>query len=61
MKIKQAIKLIELDGWSLVRTRGDHRQYRHPIKKGLVTIAGKFSDDLKKGTENSIFKQAGLK
>jgi len=49
------------DGWYLDRTRGSHRQYRHDQKKGMVTIAGKPSDDLAPGTQNSILKQAGLK
>lgn len=55
------IHLIEEDGWVLARTRGSHRQFKHPVKKGLVTVAGKPSDDLAKGTLNSILKQAGLK
>jgi predicted RNA binding protein YcfA (HicA-like mRNA interferase family) len=61
MKVREAIRLIELDGWSLVATRGSHRQYKHPLKPGRVTIAGKPSDDLAPGTLNSILKQAGLK
>jgi predicted RNA binding protein YcfA (HicA-like mRNA interferase family) len=61
MKVKAAIELIEDDGWYLVRTRGSHRQYKHPIKSGLVTIAGKLSEDLASGTANSILKQAQLK
>jgi predicted RNA binding protein YcfA (HicA-like mRNA interferase family) len=61
MKVREVIKLIEKDGWFLVRTRGSHRQYKHPNKKGLVTIAGKPNDDLATGTLNSILKQAGLK
>jgi predicted RNA binding protein YcfA (HicA-like mRNA interferase family) len=61
MKVREAIRLIEDDGWVLVATRGSHRQYKHPIKPGRVTIAGKPSDDLAPGTRNSIIKQAGLK
>jgi predicted RNA binding protein YcfA (HicA-like mRNA interferase family) len=61
MKVKAAISIIENDGWYLVRTRGSHRQYKHPLKSGLVTIAGKLSDDLASGTANSILKQAQLK
>ncbi|MDL1971120.1 MAG: type II toxin-antitoxin system HicA family toxin [Candidatus Desulfofervidaceae bacterium] len=61
MKVREAIKLIEQDGWFLVRQRGSHRQYKHPLKKGLVTIAGNLNDDLAPGTLNSILKQAGLK
>ena len=61
MKVKETIKLIEKDGWYLVRTKGSHRQYKHQTKIGLVTVPGKLSDDLAPGTFNSILKQAGLK
>jgi len=61
MKVREAIRLIENDGWLLVATRGSHRQYKHPTKPGRVTVAGKPSDDLAPGTLNSILKQAGLK
>ena len=53
--------MIETDGWYLVRTRGDHRQFHHPIKPGTVTVAGKSGVDIPPGTLNSILKQAGLK
>jgi predicted RNA binding protein YcfA (HicA-like mRNA interferase family) len=61
MKVREAIGMIEEDGWFLVATRGSHRQFIHPSKLGRVTIAGKPSDDLAPGTLNSILKQAGLK
>ena len=61
MKVREAIQMIEEDGWYMVATRGSHRQYKHPTKPGRVTIAGKPSDDLAPGTRNSIMKQAGLK
>ncbi|MDE0330886.1 MAG: type II toxin-antitoxin system HicA family toxin [Nitrospinae bacterium] len=57
-KVRDVIRLIEQDGWRLVRTKGSHRQYRHPEKPGTVTIAGKPSDDLPPGTWNSILKQS---
>ena len=60
-KVREAIKLIEADGWSEVRTKGSHRQFKHPTKLGRVTVAGQASDDLAPGTYNSILKQAGLK
>lgn len=50
-----------LGGWYLVRTRGSHRQFRHPARPGLVTIAGKPGATPAPGTANSILKQAGLK
>jgi len=61
MKVREAIRLIEEDGWILAATRGSHRQFKHPAKPGRVTIAGKLSDDVAPGTLNSILKQAGLK
>lgn len=61
MKVKEIIKLIETDGWFQVAQRGSHRQFKHETKKGRVTIAGKPSDDIDKGTLNSILKQAQLK
>ena len=61
MKIRDIIKIIEVDGWYLVRSKGSHRQFKHPIKKGVVTIAGHLNDDLAKGTLNSIKKQTGIK
>jgi predicted RNA binding protein YcfA (HicA-like mRNA interferase family) len=61
MKVRDAIRLIEDDGWFHVATRGSHRQFKHAQKPGRVTIAGKPSDDLAPGTFNSILKQAGLK
>ena len=60
MKVKEVIKLIEKDGWFLVRVRGSHRQYKHQVKRGLVTVAGKPSLDIPIGTLKSILKQAGL-
>lgn len=61
MKIREIIRILEDDGWQLVRIKGSHRQYKHTVKFGVVTVAGKPSDDLAAGTQNSIFKQAGLK
>jgi predicted RNA binding protein YcfA (HicA-like mRNA interferase family) len=49
MKVREAIRMIEDDGWFLVETRGSHRQFKHPSKPGRVTIAGKPSDDLAPG------------
>jgi predicted RNA binding protein YcfA (HicA-like mRNA interferase family) len=61
MKVKDVIQLLEGQGWFHVATRGSHRQYKHPVRPGRVTVAGKPSDDLAPGTLNSILKQSGLK
>lgn len=61
VKVRDMMRRIEADGWSLTRQRGSHREYTHPTKPGLVTISGHASDDLPPGTLNSILKQACLK
>jgi predicted RNA binding protein YcfA (HicA-like mRNA interferase family) len=61
MKVSEVVKKIQGLGWYQVRQRGSHRQFKHNKIKGLVTIAGKLSDEIDKGTLNSIYKQAGIK
>lgn len=61
MKVKELLKMLEADGWFLSRTRGSHRQFKHPEKPGTVTIAGKLSADVPKGTLSAILKQSGIK
>ncbi len=53
--------MVEEDGWFIVTQEGSHRQYKHHVKKGRVTIAGKPGKDIKAGTFNGVLKQAGLK
>ena len=62
MKYKEVVKRIEKDGWFQVRQKGSHRAFKHDVKLGVVTIAyHRLSDEVPKGTLNSIFKQAKLK
>jgi predicted RNA binding protein YcfA (HicA-like mRNA interferase family) len=61
VKVREVEKLLESDGWQHVRTKGSHRQFKHSVKKGLVTLAGQPGQDLAPGTLNSVLKQAGLK
>lgn len=60
-KVIEIIKMLEKDGWEYCYTKGDHRQFKHPTKKGKVTVRGKESDDLSQFILNSIWKQAGWK
>jgi predicted RNA binding protein YcfA (HicA-like mRNA interferase family) len=60
MKVREVMKLLKADGWYHLGTEGDHRQYKHPVKRGRVTVAGKPSDDVHPKTLASIFEQAQL-
>lgn len=59
VRSKDLMKIIEKDGWYLVNIKGSHHQFKHPTKKGRVTIPHP-KKDLPKGTIKSILKQAGL-
>jgi len=60
MKVRDAIKMIERDGWRKVNQEGSHRHYKHPSKPGKVTVAGHAAEDVPPKTLKSILKQAGL-
>ena len=61
MKVRDVIKRLQADGWRLDRTKGSHRQFVHPRKAAVVTVAGHANDDVPPGTLRSILRQAGLK
>lgn len=60
MKVRDVIRRLEEDGWVQVSQKGSHRQFKHPVKSGKVTVRGHPSDDVPTGTLKSIFRQAGL-
>jgi predicted RNA binding protein YcfA (HicA-like mRNA interferase family) len=60
MKVRECSRRIEADGWYRIKARGGHRQYKHPVKPGRVTVPGRMSADLDKKTAKSILRQAGL-
>ena len=54
------LKILKKDGWYIVNQEGSHIQLKHPIKSGKITVPN-HNGDIAKGTENNIYKQAGLK
>jgi len=60
LRSRDVIKLLEKDGWFEVAQRGSHKQFKHPRKKGRVTVPHP-KLDLPKGTLRSIERQAGIK
>ena len=60
LKSKELIRILEADGWQLMRVRGSHHMYKHPIKTGML-IVPYHTNDMKLGTVNQILKDAGLK
>ena len=60
-KVREVIRMLEDEGWFLHRQKGSHRQFKHPTKKGAVTVNQKPSDTIDQEILNSIWKQAGWK
>jgi predicted RNA binding protein YcfA (HicA-like mRNA interferase family) len=60
VKVRYVIKLVEADGWYYVGTTGNHRHYKHSIKKGKVTIPGHPNDEMNPFVFNSVLKQAQI-
>ena len=38
MKVRELLKRLEEDGWRQVRSRGSHRQLKHPMKIGRAHV-----------------------
>ena len=59
VKYRDLLKQLKADGWEIVVIRGSHRQLKHPVKRGRMTVAGSPSDDIHPRTLKSIRRQAG--
>ena len=57
---REIIRRRYADGWYEVGCDGDHHQFKHPIKKGRVTITHP-KKDIPVATIKSIEKQSGIK
>jgi predicted RNA binding protein YcfA (HicA-like mRNA interferase family) len=55
---KEIVRMLKKDGWFQVNRRGSHVQFKHPDKKGRVTVPHP-RKDIPEGTVRSIFLQAG--
>lgn len=60
MKVRDVIRAIKEDGWYLYETKGSHRQFKHSVKSGRVTISGHPWNDVYAKTLYSILRQAGI-
>lgn len=59
MKFREIDKILKKDGWYVANVKGSHYQYKHPTKKGKITVP-RHNTDLKLKTAKSILEQAGL-
>jgi predicted RNA binding protein YcfA (HicA-like mRNA interferase family) len=57
---QDVVRELKRDGWFEVNQVGSHKQFKHPTKKGRVTVPHP-KRDIPKGTLKSIEKRAGVK
>lgn len=60
VKVSTILNALSQDGWVLTAQKGSHRQFKHPTKKGKVTVNGKPSDVICGSLLNSVESQSGL-
>lgn len=60
MDSREIIKKLRSDGWFEVAQAGSHKQFKHPVKAGRVTVPYP-RKEVPIGTLKSIEKQAGIK
>lgn len=60
MKYSGLYRKLEKEGWYRARTK-KHHIYKNKEKEGIIAIGKHQSEEVPKGTLNSILKQAGLK
>jgi len=57
---REILKILQQDGWYIVKINGSHHQLKHPVKQGKVTVPHP-KKDIPAETAKSILKQAGFK
>lgn len=56
---REVIAMLKADGWYLMNIEGSHHQFKHPTKKGKVTVKHP-QKDMPPKTLKSIALQSGL-
>lgn len=60
MKSRDIIRALEAKGWKLTQISGSYHQFKHPKRKGRVTVPHP-TKNVPIGTLKSIEKQSGVK
>jgi len=54
MKVREVIRLLEKRGWVKMRSKGSHRQFKHPNHALVITVPGNPGQELAPGTLRDI-------
>jgi mRNA interferase HicA len=60
MKCSELLRILKKDGWYPASQKGSHLKLVHPIKPGVIIFPNHGSQEVGKGTERKILKDAGI-
>jgi mRNA interferase HicA len=61
MKCSELFRILKKDGWYPVSQKGSHVKLRHETKTGMIIFPNHGSQELGKGLERKILKDARIK
>ena len=61
MKCSDLLRILKKDGWYPISQKGSHVKLKHDTKPGTIIFPNHGSQELGKGLEKKIFKDAGIK
>ncbi|MCK9613393.1 MAG: type II toxin-antitoxin system HicA family toxin [Bacteroidales bacterium] len=61
MKCSEIYRILLKDGWYPTTQKGSHIKMKHTTKPGTIVFPNHSSQELGKGLEKKIFKDAGIK
>lgn len=61
MKCSELYRIQLNDGWYPVSQKGSHVKLKHDLKSGIIIFPNYGSQEMGKGLENKILKDAGIK
>jgi predicted RNA binding protein YcfA (HicA-like mRNA interferase family) len=60
MKCSEIYRMLIKDGWYPISQKGSHVKLKHDIKAGMIIFPNHGSQEMGKGMERKILKDAGL-
>ena len=60
MKCSELYRLLIKDGWYPISQKGSHVKMKHDKKNGIIIFPNHVSQELGKGLEKKLMKDAGL-
>jgi len=61
MKCSELLRILKKDGWYIISQKGSHLKLRHNTKSNIIIFPNHGSQEVGKGLEKRILKDAGIK